>query len=297
MKHYDNEHTSSEEESSEENVNYKAPSRGKEPNDYSKNVFYTKQYDDQLIANTKKDQIEKNRMLNIANRAQMYQNESLPDYDYEHFNEDQRYEQHVVGEFINGVYTDSRYVKNEKYTQFRSEPPVQNINNWGYYGGQNYIPEDIINQPINKFETFPNTKRQRNIPPLGLNITNNQFPPYNENYLLRDIQKTFPSAEPPFSPTQQTRTKRSKINLEYISGKNKRNVTFSKRKKGIMKKAFELSTLTGSDVLLLVASESGHVYTYATPRLKPLLPKNRKFIEECLSKADNSIRFDTDSEQ
>ena len=40
-----------------------------------------------------------------------------------------------------------------------------------------------------------------------------------------------------------------------------------------MVQAYELSTLTGTQVLLLVASETGHVYTFATPKLQPLRPR------------------------
>lgn len=35
-----------------------------------------------------------------------------------------------------------------------------------------------------------------------------------------------------------------------------------------MKKAYELSVLTGSEVLVLVASEGGNVYSFATDRFK-----------------------------
>ncbi|ODO00013.1 hypothetical protein I350_06633 [Cryptococcus amylolentus CBS 6273] len=48
-------------------------------------------------------------------------------------------------------------------------------------------------------------------------------------------------------------TQRRKIKIEYISDKSRRHITFSKRKAGIMKKAYELSILTGTQVLLLVA--------------------------------------------
>ena len=36
-------------------------------------------------------------------------------------------------------------------------------------------------------------------------------------------------------------------------------------------KAYELSTLTGTQVMLLVASETGHVYTFATRKLQPMI--------------------------
>lgn len=79
------------------------------------------------------------------------------------------------------------------------------------------------------------------------------------------------------------KTGRKKIMMEYIEGKNKRSVTFSKRKKGIMKKAYELNVLTGTQILLLVASESGHVYTFATPKLKPIISNHERLIQQCLN--------------
>jgi hypothetical protein len=49
--------------------------------------------------------------------------------------------------------------------------------------------------------------------------------------------------------------------------------------------AYELSTLTGTQVLLLVASETGHVYTFATPKLQPLItkPEGKNLIQSCLN--------------
>jgi hypothetical protein len=81
---------------------------------------------------------------------------------------------------------------------------------------------------------------------------------------------------------------RRKINIEFIEDKSRRHITFSKRKAGIMKKAYELSALTGTQVLLLVASETGHVYTYATEKLQPLIqkPEGKNLIQTCLSAPD-----------
>jgi len=78
---------------------------------------------------------------------------------------------------------------------------------------------------------------------------------------------------------------RRKINIEFIEDKSRRLITFSKRKAGIMKKAYELATLTGTQVLLLVASETGHVYTFATPTLQPLITQTegKSFIQTCLN--------------
>lgn len=85
------------------------------------------------------------------------------------------------------------------------------------------------------------------------------------------------------------RAGRRKINIEFIEDKSRRHITFSKRKAGIMKKAYELSTLTGTQVLLLVASETGHVYTFATPKLQPLITKaeGKSLIQSCLNSPDS----------
>jgi pheromone receptor transcription factor len=50
-----------------------------------------------------------------------------------------------------------------------------------------------------------------------------------------------------------------------------------------------LSTLTGTQVLLLVASETGHVYTFATPKLQPLITKQegKNLIQACLNSPDH----------
>ncbi|GJJ75008.1 pheromone receptor transcription factor [Entomortierella parvispora] len=84
------------------------------------------------------------------------------------------------------------------------------------------------------------------------------------------------------------RTGRRKIKIEYIEDKSRRHITFSKRKSGIMKKAYELSTLTGTQVLLLVVSETGLVYTFTTPKLQPLVTKSegKNLIQACLHAPD-----------
>ncbi|KAJ3092758.1 hypothetical protein HDU96_002616, partial [Phlyctochytrium bullatum] len=77
---------------------------------------------------------------------------------------------------------------------------------------------------------------------------------------------------------------RKKIRIAFIEDRSKRHITFSKRKAGIMKKAFELSTLTGTQMLLLVASETGHVYTFSTPKLQSLVSKEgQHFVQLCLN--------------
>ncbi|KAK9479509.1 SRF-type transcription factor (DNA-binding and dimerization domain)-domain-containing protein [Lipomyces japonicus] len=84
---------------------------------------------------------------------------------------------------------------------------------------------------------------------------------------------------------------RRKIDIKFIDDKSRRHITFSKRKAGIMKKAYELSILTGTQVLLLVVSETGLVYTFTTPKLQPLVTKQegKNLIQACLNAPEDPV--------
>ncbi|BGP11090.1 transcription factor of the MADS box [Rhodotorula toruloides] len=77
---------------------------------------------------------------------------------------------------------------------------------------------------------------------------------------------------------------RRKIKIDYIQDKARRHVTFTKRKSGLMKKAYELSTLTGTDCFVLVVSESGAVYTFSTTALSGITdhPRGKEVLEAVL---------------
>ncbi|ORZ15953.1 SRF-type transcription factor (DNA-binding and dimerization domain)-domain-containing protein [Absidia repens] len=93
------------------------------------------------------------------------------------------------------------------------------------------------------------------------------------------------------SSKPEKRSGRRNIKIEYIEDKSRRHITFSKRKAGIMKKAYELSTLTGTQILLLVVSETGLVYTFTTPKLQPLVTKQegKNLIQSCLNAPDDLL--------
>lgn len=84
---------------------------------------------------------------------------------------------------------------------------------------------------------------------------------------------------------QTINTRRGKVKIDFIDDRNKRNITFSKRKQGLMKKFHELTKLTGTEGLCLVVSDSGHIYTFATPKLNPIIHEQagRDLIYRCLS--------------
>ncbi|KAJ7600715.1 SRF-type transcription factor (DNA-binding and dimerization domain)-domain-containing protein [Mycena floridula] len=92
-------------------------------------------------------------------------------------------------------------------------------------------------------------------------------------------------------PKSDKKAGRRKIKIEFIQDKSRRHITFSKRKAGIMKKAYELSTLTGTQVLLLVVSETGLVYTFTTAKLQPLVtqPEGKNLIQACLNAPNGSL--------
>jgi pheromone receptor transcription factor len=54
--------------------------------------------------------------------------------------------------------------------------------------------------------------------------------------------------------------------------------------------AYELSVLTGTQVLLLVVSETGLVYTFTTPKLQPLVtkPEGKNLIQVHIHAAINT---------
>lgn len=66
-----------------------------------------------------------------------------------------------------------------------------------------------------------------------------------------------------------------------------------------LSQAYELSTLTGTQVLLLVASETGHVYTFATRKLQPMITSEtgKALIQTCLNSPDSPPRTDPSMDQ
>lgn len=101
----------------------------------------------------------------------------------------------------------------------------------------------------------------------------------------RGTKRARPQADDDDDDDDKPGRERRKIEIKFIQDKSRRHITFSKRKAGIMKKAYELSVLTGTQVLLLVVSETGLVYTFTTPKLQPLVtkPEGKNLIQACLN--------------
>ena len=59
---------------------------------------------------------------------------------------------------------------------------------------------------------------------------------------------------------------RKKIQIKKIENISSRQVTFSKRRKGLFKKAQELSTLCDAEIALIVFSATSKLFDYASSR-------------------------------
>ena len=68
------------------------------------------------------------------------------------------------------------------------------------------------------------------------------------------------------SESPQRKMGRGKIEIKRIENTTSRQVTFCKRRNGLLKKAYELSVLCDAEVALIVFSNRGRLYEYANNR-------------------------------
>ncbi|XLT95561.1 hypothetical protein HN873_017223, partial [Arachis hypogaea] len=57
---------------------------------------------------------------------------------------------------------------------------------------------------------------------------------------------------------------RGKIEMKRIENATSRQVTFSKRRSGLLKKAHELSVLCDAQIALIIFSQSGRLFEYSS---------------------------------
>ncbi|KAK3016915.1 hypothetical protein RJ639_006520 [Escallonia herrerae] len=60
---------------------------------------------------------------------------------------------------------------------------------------------------------------------------------------------------------------RGKIQMKPIENATSRQVTFSKRRNGLLKKAYELSVLCDAEVALIIFSQKGRLYDFASSNI------------------------------
>lgn len=84
---------------------------------------------------------------------------------------------------------------------------------------------------------------------------------------------------------------RGRVQLRKIENKIYRQVTFSKRRNGLKKKASELSILCDAEVALIVFSNRGKLYDFASSSMAKILERYRT----CSNSGRNTARFTQDS--
>lgn len=72
---------------------------------------------------------------------------------------------------------------------------------------------------------------------------------------------------------------RQKIEIKKIENVTTRQVTFSKRRRGVFKKAKELSTLCDVDLGLIVFSATGKLFHYASSSMEKVIAKHDMHLE------------------
>ncbi|CAI9087868.1 OLC1v1022053C1 [Oldenlandia corymbosa var. corymbosa] len=73
---------------------------------------------------------------------------------------------------------------------------------------------------------------------------------------------------------------RGKIEIKRIENTTNRQVTFCKRRTGLLKKAYELSVLCDAEVALIVFSNRGRLYEYSNQSVKATIERYKKATSE-----------------
>ncbi|KAH0450596.1 hypothetical protein IEQ34_021288 [Dendrobium chrysotoxum] len=94
-------------------------------------------------------------------------------------------------------------------------------------------------------------------------------------------QKSLRATEPTMMEPKE-KMGRGKIEIKRIENTTNRQVTFCKRRNGLLKKAYELSVLCDAEVALVIFSSRGRLYEYANNSVKGTIERYKK------ASADNS---------
>ncbi|XP_056288968.1 myocyte-specific enhancer factor 2C-like [Pseudoliparis swirei] len=82
---------------------------------------------------------------------------------------------------------------------------------------------------------------------------------------------------------------RKKIQIARIMDERNRHVTFTKRKFGLMKKAYELSVLCDCEIALIVFNSTNKLFQYASTDMDKVLLKYTEYNEPHESRTNNDI--------
>ncbi|KAI3731908.1 hypothetical protein L1987_63100 [Smallanthus sonchifolius] len=82
---------------------------------------------------------------------------------------------------------------------------------------------------------------------------------------------------------------RGKTQMRRIENATSRQVTFSKRRNGLLKKAFELSVLCDAEVALLIFSPRGKLYEFASSSMEGTIERYKNHVKEVQTKSSTSV--------
>ncbi|XP_055338784.1 MEF2 transcription factor homolog [Paramacrobiotus metropolitanus] len=82
---------------------------------------------------------------------------------------------------------------------------------------------------------------------------------------------------------------RKKIQISRITDERNRQVTFTKRKFGLMKKAYELSVLCDCEIALIIFSSTNRLFQYASTDMDKVLLKYTEYNEPTESRTNHDI--------
>ncbi|OVA04014.1 Transcription factor [Macleaya cordata] len=87
---------------------------------------------------------------------------------------------------------------------------------------------------------------------------------------------------------------RGKIEIKRIENATSRQVTFSKRRAGLLKKAQELSVLCDAEVALIIFSSTGKLFEFSSSGMKRTLSRYKK-CQDCSE--SSLVEYDTERQQ
>ncbi|XP_061346754.1 MADS-box protein SOC1-like [Gastrolobium bilobum] len=83
---------------------------------------------------------------------------------------------------------------------------------------------------------------------------------------------------------------RGKTQMKRIENATSRQVTFSKRRNGLLKKAFELSVLCDAEIALIVFSTRGKLYEFASSSMQQTIERYRRHTRDNTPTAFRSMQ-------
>lgn len=73
---------------------------------------------------------------------------------------------------------------------------------------------------------------------------------------------------------------RGKVEMKRIENATSRQVTFSKRRNGVIKKAYELSVLCDAEVAVIIFSPKGRLYEFSSSSMEKTIERYREYAKD-----------------